>query len=568
MNPYRQFMSGARPRGVCAAGGGFGMRGIRTGWTVALGLALTAGVSVGKAAPGDVEHSFEAPCRFPAGLTWSGEALYVADWRDAKIHVVNPGTGKVERVVPAPTLKPHGLAWGDGHLYVSDDHTGHVYAMRPDTGAVDTVFEAPAEKATGLAFADGSLFILANRKIYCVLPHDGTILRYYDAPTRDCRCLAHDGRYLWVSDRIKDDLYMVDPESGRVVSMVKAPGPHALGITCQGERLWNVDFQTRRVYGLALRGKPMYQLADERRARIEHLWVLTNYGPGDVTDLRVHLAVPTDLANQKLLGAFEYTGPPAGEVTDQWGQVCRAVDIERVPAGRKVALSTVATAEVSAIRYLLIPEDTGTLDDIPQEVRTAYTVDGSRLRINSPYIRETVAKVVGDERNPYWIARKIYDHIIGQLEYQMVGGWDVPEVVLKRGSGSCSEYTYTFIALCRAAGLPARYQGALVVRGDDASIDEAFHRWAQVYFPGYGWVPVDANRGDKASAADQARGFGQLGNGFLITTQGGGGSTCLDWGYNAHSTYRLTGYCRVEQEHFGFWEPLPAADAAGVSTED
>ena len=164
-------------------------------------------------------------------------------------------------------------------------------------------------------------------------------------------------------------------------------------------------------------------------------------------------------------------------------------------------------------------------------------------------------KIVGDEKNPYWIARKISDFIIGSLEYEMIGGWDVPEVVLKRGSGSCSEYTYSFVALCRAAGLPARYQGSIVVRGDDASVDEAFHRWAQIYLPNYGWVPVDANRGDAKSPADQARGIGELSNRFLITTQGGGDSEYLGWGYNGFASYKTTGYCKIEQEHFGFWEP-------------
>jgi len=145
----------------------------------------------------------------------------------------------------------------------------------------------------------------------------------------------------------------------------------------------------------------------------------------------------------------------------------------------------------------------------------------------------------------------------------MVGGWDVPEVVLKRGSGSCSEYTYTFVALCRAAGLPARYQGSIVVRGDDASIDEAFHRWAQVYLPGIGWLPVDANRGDAKAPADQARGFGELSNRFLITTQGGGDSEYLRWGYNSYARYKTTGCCKVEEDLFGFWEPLePATNAS------
>jgi transglutaminase-like putative cysteine protease len=177
-------------------------------------------------------------------------------------------------------------------------------------------------------------------------------------------------------------------------------------------------------------------------------------------------------------------------------------------------------------------------------------------------MRDTVRRIVGDEKNPYWIARRIYDFIIDSLEYEMIGGWDVPEVVLKRGSGSCSEYTYSFVALCRAAGLPARYQGSIVVRGDDASIDEAFHRWAQIYLPNYGWIPVDANRGDAKTPADQCRGIGELSNRFLITTHGGGGSEYLSWGYNSHSDYQTDGYCKIEQDNFGFWAPLEKEDSS------
>ena len=149
----------------------------------------------------------------------------------------------------------------------------------------------------------------------------------------------------------------------------------------------------------------------------------------------------------------------------------------------------------------------------------------------------------------------------------MVGGWDVPEVVLKRGSGSCSEYTFSFVALCRAAGLPARYQGSIVVRGDDASIDESFHRWAQIYLPRYGWVPVDANAGDKPSPADQCRGFGGLSNRFLITTQSGGDSEYLRWGYNSFSSYQATGYCKIEEDNFGLWEPLEDEEQAEEGEE-
>jgi transglutaminase-like putative cysteine protease/sugar lactone lactonase YvrE len=526
---------------------------------VTLAMPLAAG-----AAPGDVNTSFDAPCKYPAGMATDGKHLFVADWREAKIFQVNPADGEVVRTLDAPTLKPAGLTCAEAKLWVCDDHTGGVFALNVETGVVENTFEAPEKRATGLAHDDGVLFILAKGKVYRVMPEDGTILGYFDAPERSCRHLAHDGKYLWISDRIKDELYMVDPEAGKVIAIVKSPGPYPVGIAAFGEHLFNVDFQTRTVCRVVIQDTRKYALSETRRARVEYLWALNNYGPGDVTDLTLNVAVPMELPNQKLLSDVRYTqfttaGTSFAEprtVLDKWGQGCKVFTFGRVPTGTKATLTYWVNAEVSAISYLILPENTGTLDDIPPDIRAEYTADASRYRIDTPYMRETVKKIVGDEKNPYWIARKIYDFIIEHLEYQMVGGWDVPEVVLKRGSGSCSEYTYTFVALCRAAGLPARYQGSVVVRGDDASVDEAFHRWAQVYLPNYGWVPVDANRGDAKSPADQGRGFGGLSNRFLITTQSGGDSDYLNWSYNSFAAYKTTGYCKIEQDNFGFFEPL------------
>jgi len=533
-------------------------------WLVVLCVLSFALPTPLRAAPGDVKASFDAPCKYPTALASDGEHLFVADWRHAKIHEIAPADGMIARTWDAPTLKPHGLTYAQGKLYVCDDHTGGVYALNTESGVVENTFQAPASSAAGLAYADGTLFILAKGKIYKVLPDDGTILGYFEVPHKSCRCLAYDGKYLWVSNRVKDELYMVEPDSGKVVGILDAPGPYAAGIAWLDGHLWNVDFQTRKLYQLVVRDQPMYRLSDTRRARVEYVWVLNNYGLGDVTDLTLNLAVPMELPSQKLLPEYKLSywmvvgdSPVTPEgVSDHWGQACKVFKLGSVPSGAKVSVGYAVHAEVSAIRHLIIPENTGTLEDIPAEIREKYTVDGSRYRIDTPYMRKTVKKIVAGEKNAYWIARKIYDHIIDSVKYEMVGGWDVPEVVLKRGRGSCSEYTYTFVALCRAAGLPARYQGSVVARGDDAGIDDAFHRWAQVYLPGHGWVPVDASRGDAKTPADRARGFGGLSNRFLITTQGGGDSKYLGWGYNSLATYKTTGHCKVEEDRFGLWEPL------------
>ncbi len=341
-----------------------------------------------------------------------------------------------------------------------------------------------------------------------------------------------------------------------VIGVLAAPGPYAAGLAWVDGFLWNADFQDRKIYKLVVDAERPYRLFDTRVARVEYYWALNNYGPGTVSEIEVNVAIPENIPNQELLSDVRFVREPARMAKDTWGQPCAVFQLGPARRGEKAEVGYNVDAKVSAIRYLIIPEKTGKLSDIPRDIRQKYLGDGARYRVSSPFIQQTVKKIVGDEKNPYWIMRKIYDFLIGKLEYEMAGGWDVPEVVLNRGKGSCSEYTFSFVALCRAAGLPARYQGSVVVRGDDASIDEAFHRWAQVYFPNYGWVPVDANRGDAESPIAQAKGIGELANRFLITTHSGGDSEYLSWGYNSNARYKTDGYCKLEEDNLGFWEPL------------
>ncbi len=524
------------------------------------------------AAPGDIVATLDSPCEYPTGLASDESRLYIADWRHARIHTVDL-TGRVGASVagnsfPAPTLRPHGLTYGNGLLYVSDDHTGKIFTLNPKTLTVEHTFDAPGKCPTGLAWANGTLYILerSSAKIYKVIPKDGTILDYVDVPDRSCTCMTFHEGYLLISNRVDDEIYLVQPDTGHVVGVVNAPGPHVTGLVWQGDELLTADFQDRKLHKIKLADEPMYTLSEKRRSRVEFLWDFYNYGPETVSDLVVNLGMPMELPAQKLLSDPVFSIEPSMMTKDVFGQACAIFNLGEVEAGKRIQLTYKIDAEISTIRYLIIPERCGTLADIPDRIKELYLRDGERYRLESDFIKHTVEKVVGDEKNPYWIARRIYDHLIANLHYEMVGGWDVPEVVLKRGSGSCSEYTFAFVALCRAAGLPARYQGSVVVRGDDASIDEAHHRWAQVYLPNYGWVPVDANRGDVDSPVGQCKGFGELKNRFLITTQSGGDSAYLGWSYNQEEHFQTTGYCNIVQSTIGLWHPLPQNDQSTSPT--
>jgi len=64
--------------------------------------------------------------------------------------------------------------------------------------------------------------------------------------------------------------------------------------------------------------------------------------------------------------------------------------------------------------------------------------------------------------------------------------------VLVNRKGVCDELTSLFISMCRSVGIPARFVTGISYSNINLQNDGwGPHGWAEVYFPGYGWVPFD-----------------------------------------------------------------------------
>jgi transglutaminase-like putative cysteine protease/outer membrane protein assembly factor BamB len=524
-------------------------------------------LSTTTAQTGAIKNHYPTPGNYPTGLTFDGKHLWTADRQTDQLTALNPHTGAVIRSLPSPGYWPMGMAWDGKFLWNADikggipkaeHYEGIIYQIDPTDGTILHAIPAPTKRPHGLAWDGNYLWCAddAGNRLVQLDPNDGTTIRSIPAPATHPHGLTFDGQYLWVTDRLHDEIYMVSPEDGTVIINTKAPGPYVRDLAWDGENLWAVDSEKDLVFSLKTRDGQKYQLTDKRTATITYTYQITNFGPGKVKTADIHLAIPQNRITQKIIGEISYD-PTYDEIqTDSWNQATAHYHFKNLKPGHSRTIHMTTKAEIWQVNYFIYPDKVGPMEEIPENIKTQYLKNNNKYRITHPLIQQTVKKVVNDIDNPYWTARKLYHYLTENMYYEMVGGWNTAPAVLARGNGSCSEYAFVYIALCRAAGIPARYVGSVVVRGENASMDDVFHRWVEIYLPRYGWIMVDPSGGDQPSLREQSRYFGQLANRFLITTQSGGGSETMEWTYNSNEFIVTDPKTHVVIEYYADWDKL------------
>lgn len=523
-------------------------------------LLITGIIGFSNAQIGSAKKTFKTPGTHPTGMTFDGKHIWLADNMTYKIYGIDPGSGKVVKTMDAPGTDPVGLAWDGSLLWCVDKTEKWIYGINIETGIAEKILESNSKNPGGLTF-DGEFLWLVdndNKKILKINTIDGMMHENIPAPSNNAKGLTFDGKYIWVADNGDNQLYRVCTKTGAVITFFGSAGPYPYGVCWDGKTVWNADYQNCELYQIDINSDKYLSKSNPREYEWSLMHDFRNYGPDEIKELDIYMAVPSDLDNQKIEGKIEYEPQPAGFVTDRWGQKFAHFRYENIKSGTFLRPTMKVKSTLYNTEYYIFPERVGSMEEIPAEIKSKYLVDGVKLDINHPLIKEGAKKAVGDEKNPYWIMRKIFDYICAKIEYNLkpLGGWNPAPTVLKRGTGSCSEYTFIFISMCRAVGLPARYAGSVVVRSADKGIDDVWHRWAEVYLPNYGWIPVDVSAGDSPVPARRARYIGVLRNRYLITTKGGGDSEYLDFYYNFNAKWKTKGKCRIYTLQFAEFVPI------------
>jgi transglutaminase-like putative cysteine protease len=125
----------------------------------------------------------------------------------------------------------------------------------------------------------------------------------------------------------------------------------------------------------------------------------------------------------------------------------------------------------------------------------------------SPDIRGAVQRVVGDETNPLVKARKIFHFIDKEIRYHGEEEYStIPSFAqhcISRRKGDCGIQAILFITMCRAAGIPARWQSGWQTKPGEVNM----HDWSEIYVAPWGWIPCDPSNGLQQSDDPKLREF-------------------------------------------------------------
>jgi transglutaminase-like putative cysteine protease len=185
---------------------------------------------------------------------------------------------------------------------------------------------------------------------------------------------------------------------------------------------------------------------------------------------------------------------------------------------------TLPVPPTSRIRYLAVSQPERVRDemlrragrpgDYPAEVRTVYL----QLPPLPARIRALADSLSVGAETSIDAVRAVEAYLVEHLRYSLDLGRDtgldpLEDFLFERKTGNCEYFAASLVVLLRTMGIPARVVNGfqrgewnevgqyLAVRQRDA------HSWAEVYFPGAGWVTVDPS----PRAAFEGQAFGASG---------------------------------------------------------
>ncbi len=175
-------------------------------------------------------------------------------------------------------------------------------------------------------------------------------------------------------------------------------------------------------------------------------------------------------------------------------------------AGQDAIFSYKATFETSP-QWIDIGSDKIKPYDTSSELFRTYTSQRPPHIFFSDEIKKLAHEITYGMQDPaakvnaiyYWINQNI--PWASALEYSIMD--NISEYVLRNRRGDCGMQTLLFLTLARHSGIPCKWQSGWMLHPGEVNL----HDWAEVYYEGIGWVPLDQSFGLQDSDNEHVKNF-------------------------------------------------------------
>jgi transglutaminase-like putative cysteine protease len=219
--------------------------------------------------------------------------------------------------------------------------------------------------------------------------------------------------------------------------------------------------------------------------------------------LRVWLPFAQEYRQQKDVKLVSTS--PAAKLVAENGSPHRTIFFE-VPLKTRDAREFQAVFEYASCAYY--PMLSASLaKPLPADWGDQYLGERPPHIVFTPELRQTVKQIIDDEINPLARARKIFHWVASNVrycaeeEYCLIPSFSTK--ALNSLKGDCGIQSTLFITMCRAAGIPARWQSGWETK----PVDWNMHDWAEFYVEPWGWLPADVSYGLQKSDDPKVREF-------------------------------------------------------------
>ena len=471
------------------------------------------------------------------GITFIKQKLYAIDSRNGFILEINPSTSVTKIVNDTDWedfIGAKGLCFKDEKLWFTRQENVYVCEInwQEDTLKITSppqyCFSVSAS-CSGIAIYHNTIY-LTTQKTGHILVYSVTgdeITQFY-TPGIGAENITIKDEEIWLSDVIEQSVYCLDRSTGTTKFSLLTPfeSPSAIAFYHDEEEKKDILYIAYSDQEPYIRdnpnAEPNHELLYRDRTFIhplyfrydeENKYTLTNgfllemtyveeISPLDkieIEDLEWRIALPTQSARQKIK-SIEPVGLPYTEENHD-GQKVAVFKFPKFTSNQRFVFGWRVILEVWSIKYQLKPYDCESLPPLPQDFEGKYLIDDDNLMMNSDIILQAAENARGRETNllrkMYSIRNYVYDH----LTYGIKPHIDTPDIVLKRGVGSCGEYLGLLLALSRLNGVASRTVGRYkcpvkVLHFGIPLVPDFNHVWMEFYLPSIGWLPMESNPDD------------------------------------------------------------------------